>query len=74
MIGMLWFDNDSKASLSARLARALEYYRKKYHQEPVVIYVHPLDWDPECTTCVLIKTSTQTLRHHLYLVHPESNP
>jgi len=32
--GMLWFDNDPKLDLPAKIQRAIEYYQKKYGQKP----------------------------------------
>lgn len=40
-IGMLWFDNDNKATLSAKITRAAAYYQKKYGQRPNLCFVHP---------------------------------
>jgi hypothetical protein len=40
-IGMLWFDNDPKAELGAKIERAAEYYRTKYGQTPNLCFVHP---------------------------------
>ena len=40
-IGMLWFDNDSKTELNAKVARAADYYQRKYGQTPNMCYVHP---------------------------------
>ena len=40
-IGMLWFDNDAKTELNAKVARAAEYYRRKYGKTPNMCYVHP---------------------------------
>lgn len=40
-IGMLWFDNDSKASLDAKIERAVSYYRAKYGRAPTLCFVHP---------------------------------
>jgi hypothetical protein len=33
-IGMLWFDNTPNVSLKTRIEKAVDYYHKKYHQEP----------------------------------------
>lgn len=33
-IGMLWYDNEPKVTLQKRIERAVDYYRRKYHQEP----------------------------------------
>lgn len=40
-IGMLWFDNDPKADLNAKVNRAAAYYRTKYGQAPNLCFVHP---------------------------------
>src|SRR4030042_5043567 len=40
-VGMLWFDNDSKASLEGKVERAATYYRKKYGKSPTLCFVHP---------------------------------
>lgn len=49
-IGMLWFDNDTKTALDARIERAASYYRNKYGKAPTLCYVHPSmlpDCEPE---------------------------
>ncbi len=43
-IGMLWFDNDPKADLSAKIVRASVYYRDKYGQAPNLCLVHPSEF------------------------------
>lgn len=40
-VGMLWFDNDIKAELTAKVERAAAYYLKKYGVAPTVCFVHP---------------------------------
>ena len=40
-IGMLWFDNDTKTELTAKIDRAAHYYREKYGKKPNVCFVHP---------------------------------
>ena len=40
-IGMLWFDENSKAELPSRIERAASYYHQKYGQGPNLCYVHP---------------------------------
>lgn len=39
--GMLWFDNTPGLSLTERIEKAAEYYRRKYHQEPTLCLIHP---------------------------------
>jgi hypothetical protein len=34
LTGMLWFDNDPKTTLTAKVVRAAEYYREKYGKVP----------------------------------------
>lgn len=40
-IGMLWFDNDPKAELNAKIQRAAAYYHSKYGATPTLCFVHP---------------------------------
>lgn len=39
--GMLWFDNDPKTALAAKIERAAEYYRRKYGADPNLCLVNP---------------------------------
>jgi hypothetical protein len=39
--GMLWFDNDPKTALTAKVQRAVDYYRQKYGNIPNLCLVHP---------------------------------
>lgn len=39
--GMLWFDNDPRSDLIAKVIRAAEYYQRKYGKKPDVCFVHP---------------------------------
>lgn len=41
MTGMLWFDNDPKTGLTAKVERAADYYRQKYGRTPDLCLVHP---------------------------------
>lgn len=40
-VGMLWFDNDPHTALMAKVARAADYYRRKYGLVPDLCLVHP---------------------------------
>lgn len=40
-VGMMWFDNDPKKNLTAKIIEAADYYRKKYGQVPDVCMVNP---------------------------------
>jgi len=39
--GMLWFDNDPKTALTAKIERAVTYYQKKYGRKPNLCLIHP---------------------------------
>ena len=39
--GMLWFDNDPATTLSVKIQKAADYYRKKFGRVPDVCLVHP---------------------------------
>ncbi len=40
-VGMLWYDNDTKTALVARVERAAQYYKNKYGKPPTLCFVHP---------------------------------
>ena len=40
-VGMLWFDNDPRTALTAKVSRAADYYRQKYGLVPDLCLVHP---------------------------------
>ncbi|MFH1524472.1 MAG: hypothetical protein ABIF04_05870 [Chloroflexota bacterium] len=40
-VGMLWLDNDPRSALTAKVARAADYYRRKYGLMPDMCLVHP---------------------------------
>ena len=40
-VGMLWFDNDPRTALTAKVSRAADYYRQKYGLIADVCLVHP---------------------------------
>ena len=40
-VGMLWFDNDPRTALTAKVARAADYYHQKYGLVPDLCLVHP---------------------------------
>ena len=39
--GMLWFDNDPKTALTAKIENAVDYYRHKYGRDPNLCLIHP---------------------------------
>ena len=40
-VGMLWYDNDPRTALTAKVARAADYYRQKYGLVPDLCLVNP---------------------------------
>ena len=38
---MLWFDNDKKTTLTIKVKKAADYYRKKYGRSPDLCMVNP---------------------------------
>lgn len=40
-IGMLWRDDEPQRPLEERVARAADYYRRKYGEQPTVCFLHP---------------------------------
>lgn len=68
--GMLWYDNDPKTDLPAKIERAAAYYRQKYGQTPNLCFVHPSmlkDAPPPDRNGIEVKTTRQVLPYHLWL-------
>jgi hypothetical protein len=40
-VGMLWFDNDPRTALTAKVSRAADYYHQKYGLAANLCMVHP---------------------------------
>ena len=47
--GMLWYDNDPKTALTAKIERAVDYYHKKYGRKPNLCLIHPTALEPPVT-------------------------
>jgi hypothetical protein len=67
--GMLWFDNDPKTDLNAKIVRAATYYQSKYGQKPNLVFVHPsmLAEKQTRSTEIEIRSTRKVLPHHLWL-------
>ncbi len=67
--GMLWFDNDPKTELPAKIEKAASYYKKKYGQTPDVCYVNPkmIDKKKKKSGKIVIKSSLSITPHHFWL-------
>jgi hypothetical protein len=75
-VGMLWFDNDSKADLGIKINRAADYYRNKYGCTPNLCFVHPsmLGANPIYGTNVEVRTTRSVLPNHFWLgVNPQDS-
>lgn len=69
MMGMLWFDNDEKTDLATKIARAADYYTKKYGAKPNYCVVNPTmaDRSAEEVEGIKVDASRIVLPHHLWL-------
>ncbi|MBN2146155.1 MAG: hypothetical protein JW726_02160 [Anaerolineales bacterium] len=68
-IGMLWFDNDTKTDVSAKITRAANYYRSKYGTMPNLCFVHPKtlgNASPEAAG-IEVRTTRSVLPNHFWL-------
>lgn len=74
-IGMLWFDNTPNAPLKIRIEKAVNYYRKKYHQEPNLCLIHPSMAGTEKTELdqMTIRTYQPVLPGHLWIGIEDKN-
>ena len=68
-IGMLWFDNDAKVDIGAKIQRAAEYYKHKYGRDPNLCFVHPsmIAKATDQTDGVELRTSQSVLPNHFWL-------
>jgi hypothetical protein len=68
-IGMLWFDNDTKTDLSAKIKRAASYYKEKYGQNPNLCFVHPsmLKTPANPEVGIELRTTRSVLPNHFWL-------
>ena len=39
-VGMMWFDNDPRTAITAKVTRAADYYQQKYGLAPNLCLVH----------------------------------
>jgi hypothetical protein len=74
-IGMLWFDNTPNVPLIARIEKAVDYYRKKYHREPNLCLIHPGTEDVEKTVLgqMTIRAYQPVLPGHLWIGIEDKN-
>jgi hypothetical protein len=72
---MLWFDNDPKTALVAKIKNAAEYYRNKYGLTPNLCLVHPsmLDKTPPDGGKMTIRPLRAVLPGHLWIGMADKN-
>jgi hypothetical protein len=67
--GLLWFDNDPKRDLAAKVGRAVKHYRHKFGRVPNMCYVHPsmVNDGPVEVESVRVTGLPSVLRHHFWI-------
>ena len=73
--GMLWFDDNPKTDLQAKIHEAAVYYQKKYGVSPNLCFVHPsmINDNSVKSNGIDVQTSRLVLPHHLWLGKSETN-
>jgi hypothetical protein len=73
--GMLWFDNDPKTALTAKIERAVEYYHKKYGHKPNLCLIHPNSLESENPKAgkITIRPYRPVLPGHLWIGVEDKN-
>lgn len=69
-VGMLWFDNDPRTALRAKVERAAGYYRQKYGRAPDLCLVHPsmlASMPAEAVGPIAVRPNPVILPGHLWL-------
>lgn len=68
-IGMMWFNDNPKIPLSAKVLEAAEYYRTKYGKSPDLCLVNPaMLAEPQMREGkVIIRPLSSILPHHLWI-------
>jgi hypothetical protein len=68
-IGMLWYNNDPKITLTDKIAKAAAYYQQKYGQSPDLCFVHPSMVKDAATKAggVELRTSRSVRPNHFWI-------
>ncbi len=69
-IGMLWFDDDGRQDLGAKVSRAADHYRSKYGRTPDLCFAHPRTLGknpPKKAAGMKLRSSGSVLPHHFWL-------
>lgn len=66
--GMLWFDNDPKTGLEAKIAKAMKYFQDKYGRVPDMCMVNPAMTPGERVVgTIIVRPYRPVLPGHLWL-------
>lgn len=67
--GMMWFDNDKKTTLAAKINKAAAYYRKKYGRSPNLCMVNPkmLDEKDKLDGKITVRPYQPIVTGHLWI-------
>ena len=60
-IGMMWFDNDPKKTLDAKVLQAADYYKRKYGRMPDMCMVNPRNLPESPTQSEPVKAGRITI-------------
>ena len=73
--GMLWFDNDPKTALTAKIERAVDYYQKKYGCKPNLCLINPnaLNGEKPTIKTMTIRPYRPVLPGHLWIGVEDNN-
>jgi len=68
-LGMLWFDNDSKSDLAAKLNKAAAYYKGKYGSTPTLCFVNPsmIPVDVTQAAGIELRATRSVMPNHFWL-------
>jgi hypothetical protein len=79
-IGMLWFDNDPRTALTAKVSKAADYYRQKYGLVADICMVHPSMLNENRSSKeevhagkVIVRTNRAILPGHLWIGTEDKN-
>lgn len=74
-VGLLWFDDDAKQDLAAKIRRAAKQYRQKFGTPPDTCYVHHSAMSGNGQTAkvgqIQVEALPTVLLHHLWIGQEE---
>jgi hypothetical protein len=73
-IGLLWFDDDLKRPLGAKLDEAMERYAERFGAQPTLAHLHPTQAEGLAYARLRIVGDAQLRRNHFLLGSEEAEP